>query len=114
LNNTDKEPTGLQSDVSFQYGIVFVALGGGILGYHEVEGFTWIDADVNASMILGGMGPVNELHTTVGKLFASIYALFRLGIHCRYGRASCSICTPAATPISWGTCTAREGNTDEQ
>ena len=57
-------------------GVVVVALGGGILGYHEFEGLAWIDATVNASMILGGMGPVNPLHTTAGKLFASFYALF--------------------------------------
>lgn len=48
-------------------GIMFVALGGGILGYHEFEGFRWIDATVNASMILGGVVPVNELRTTAGK-----------------------------------------------
>lgn len=57
-------------------GIVFIALGVGIVGYHGFEGFTWIDATINASMILGGMGPVNQLHTTAGKLFASVYALF--------------------------------------
>ena len=56
--------------------IVLVALGGGILGYHGLEGLTWIDATVNAAMILGGMGPVNELRTTAGKLFAAGYALF--------------------------------------
>ena len=40
------------------------------------EGLSWIDALVNAAMILGGMGPVNELHTTAGKLFAAFYALY--------------------------------------
>ena len=48
----------------------------GILGYHFFEGLAWIDAALNAAMILGGMGPVNELHTSAGKLFASFYALF--------------------------------------
>jgi len=48
----------------------------GILGYHFIEGFSWIDSVLNAAMILGGMGPVNELHTDAGKLFASFYALF--------------------------------------
>jgi hypothetical protein len=52
------------------------SLGMGILGYHEIEGLSWIDATVNAAMILGGMGPVNELHTDAGKLFAAAYALF--------------------------------------
>ncbi len=58
------------------FGIVFGSLVLGILGYHNFEGLSWIDALVNASMILGGMGPVNELHTTAGKLFASFYALY--------------------------------------
>ena len=48
----------------------------GILGYHGFEGLSWIDALVNAAMLLGGMGPVNELHTTAGKLFAAFYALY--------------------------------------
>jgi len=48
----------------------------GISGYHYFEGFGWIDSLLNASMILGGMGPVNELHTESGKIFASMYALF--------------------------------------
>jgi len=48
----------------------------GILGYHYLEGIGWIDSLLNASMILGGMGPVNELHTDSGKIFASMYALF--------------------------------------
>jgi hypothetical protein len=57
-------------------GIVLVSLAIGIVGYHEFEGLSWIDATVNASMILGGMGPMNPLNTTAGKLFASFYALF--------------------------------------
>jgi len=48
----------------------------GMLGYHFLDNLAWIDALVNAAMILGGMGPVNELHTTAGKLFASFYALY--------------------------------------
>jgi hypothetical protein len=57
-------------------GIVFGSLAVGILGYHRLEGLPWIDALVNAAMLLGGMGPVNELHTMAGKLFASFYALY--------------------------------------
>ena len=56
--------------------IIFISLALGILGYHTFEGFNWIDSLVNASMILGGMGPVNELHTNAGKIFASAYAIF--------------------------------------
>jgi hypothetical protein len=48
----------------------------GMLGYYYLEHLTWIDALVNAAMILGGMGPVNELRTSAGKLFASFYALY--------------------------------------
>ena len=57
-------------------GVIAAALGMGILGYHFLEGLPWIDSLLNASMILGGMGPVNPLATTAGKLFASFYALF--------------------------------------
>jgi hypothetical protein len=51
-------------------------LGIGIIGYHEFESMNWIDSFLNASMILGGMGPVDVLHTQAGKLFAGVYALF--------------------------------------
>jgi hypothetical protein len=57
-------------------GIIGISLGLGIFGYHFCAGLSWLDALLNASMILTGMGPVNELHTTWGKLFASFYALF--------------------------------------
>ncbi len=57
-------------------GIVFAALGIGVLGYRHFEGMPWIDALLNASMILGGMGPVTTLNTAGGKIFASAYALF--------------------------------------
>ena len=45
-------------------------------GYHWIAGFDWIDSLLEASMILGGMGPVNPLTTTGAKIFASGYALF--------------------------------------
>lgn len=48
----------------------------GMIGYHTFEGLEWIDAFVNAAMLLGGMGPVTELHTQAGKLFAGFYALY--------------------------------------
>jgi len=60
----------------FAISILFLALAIGVFGYHWFEGMPWIDAILNASMILGGMGPVNPLNTTGGKLFASAYALF--------------------------------------
>jgi hypothetical protein len=55
---------------------VFATLWLGMAGYHWLEGLSWLDAYVNAAMILGGMGPVAELHTAAGKLFAGTYALF--------------------------------------
>jgi hypothetical protein len=48
----------------------------GIAGYHWIAGLDWIDSILEASMILGGMGPINPLATTGSKLFASLYALF--------------------------------------
>ncbi len=57
-------------------GIVAGSIFLGMAGYHFFEGLSWLDAFVNASMLLGGMGPVNELHTTAGKLFAGFYALY--------------------------------------
>jgi hypothetical protein len=60
----------------FALGIVLFSLGLGMLGYHYLEGLSWIDALLNSAMLLGGMGPVNPLHTTAGKLFASFYSLF--------------------------------------
>jgi hypothetical protein len=56
--------------------LLFLTLGIGMAGYHWLEGQTWVDAYLNASMILGGMGPVAELHTQAGKVFAGTYALF--------------------------------------
>lgn len=56
--------------------LIIVSLGLGVIGYRVSEGMSWLDALLNASMILGGMGPVNELHSVLGKLFASAYALF--------------------------------------
>jgi hypothetical protein len=55
--------------------LILVALTIGMVGYHRLEGLTWLDAFLNAAMILGGMGPVAELHTRGGKLFAGVYAL---------------------------------------
>jgi hypothetical protein len=57
-------------------GIFAIALGIGMLGYHTFENLNWVDAFVNAAMILSGMGPVNQLNTDSGKIFAGCYALF--------------------------------------
>jgi predicted membrane-bound spermidine synthase len=64
--------------VSFGLAMVTVlfALGAGVLGYHYTADLPWIDALLNAAMILTGMGPVNPMVTPAAKLFASGYALF--------------------------------------
>jgi hypothetical protein len=54
-------------------GIGTLALGMAI--YHWVEGLGWPDAFLNAAMLLGGMGPVDPLHTVAGKWLAGVYAL---------------------------------------
>ena len=62
---------------SVAFSIMFCSLAVGVLGYHFLGGLLWIDSLLNASMILGGMGPIGEpLKTTAGKIFASFYALF--------------------------------------
>ena len=61
---------------SIALSLMALALGIGVLGYRLTEGMPWLDALLNASMILGGMGPVTELHSDGGKVFASLYALF--------------------------------------
>ena len=56
--------------------VILLSLGIGVLGYHEIEHLSWIDALLNASFILTGMGPVDPVRTLGGKLFASAYAIF--------------------------------------
>jgi hypothetical protein len=56
--------------------LVFGAVATGTLGYHVIAHLAWIDAVLNASMILTGMGPVDRMETDAAKLFAAAYALF--------------------------------------
>jgi hypothetical protein len=56
--------------------IIAVALFIGMAGYHYLDRLNWVDSFLNASMILGGMGPVDPLHGTTAKVFAGVYALF--------------------------------------
>lgn len=58
------------------FAVLAFGLGIGILGYHYIAGLSWINSLLNASMILGGMGPVDPLKTSAAKIFASCYALF--------------------------------------
>jgi hypothetical protein len=55
---------------------VGAALAIGVAGYYFLADLSWVDALLNASMILAGMGPVNPLPTVPAKIFASAYALF--------------------------------------
>ena len=56
--------------------ILLCAVGAGTVGYHTAGGLNWVDAFLNASMILSGMGPVDRMETAFAKLFAAFYALF--------------------------------------
>jgi hypothetical protein len=56
--------------------LVTGSLVGGTLGFHSFSRQAWVDSLLNASMLLGGMGPVGDLGPTAGKLFAAGYALY--------------------------------------
>lgn len=67
---------GLGRSAAIGSGVVLFSLGLGTAGYHSFVGLPWLDALLNAAMILTGMGPVDPLTTTGAKLFAVSYALF--------------------------------------
>jgi hypothetical protein len=56
--------------------ILLISIGIGTVGYHALGTLKWIDAFLNASMILTGMGPVDRMETDGGKMFSALYALF--------------------------------------
>jgi hypothetical protein len=60
----------------FSLTILLFSIGIGTVGYHIFGELPWIDAFLNASMILTGMGPVDHLDTNAGKIFSALYALF--------------------------------------
>lgn len=66
----------LLKSAGFAAVLISVALFAGVYGYHALEGLSWTDSFLNASMILGGMGPVDAMKTEAGKIFAGCYALF--------------------------------------
>ena len=53
--------------------VPFLALGVSI--YRFVDGQSWVDSFLNATMLMGGMGPVGEMHNTAGKILAGMYAM---------------------------------------
>src|SRR5664279_2885945 len=52
-----------------------VALALGAIGYHELDGLDWIDASLNAALVMTGNGPVHAPRTPGSKLFIVVYAL---------------------------------------
>ncbi|HEV8003391.1 MAG TPA: hypothetical protein VGP63_26240 [Planctomycetaceae bacterium] len=66
----------LATNAAFSVGLILVSLFAGMLGYHFFEAQSWVDAFANAAMILSGMGPLGQLNTTGGKIFAGLYALY--------------------------------------
>ena len=66
----------LLRNAGFAAAFVIGSVGFGALGYHELEGLPWLDATLNAVMILTGMGPVDPIRSTGGKIFAIVYALY--------------------------------------
>jgi hypothetical protein len=66
----------LASSASTALVLVLASLAAGMAGYHAFEQLSWVDAFLNASMLLGGMGPVDSPVTHAGKVFAGIYALY--------------------------------------
>src|SRR5437667_12040586 len=69
----------MTSRVAVAAALVGVSLLGGMAGYEHYEHLAWRDAFVNTAMLLGGMGPVDALHTNGGKVFAGIFALYAGG-----------------------------------
>ncbi|HBL27303.1 MAG TPA: hypothetical protein DD490_10760 [Acidobacteria bacterium] len=61
---------------SVSFALIAGSLAFGAAGYHWAAGMGWIDALLNAAMILTGMGPVQPIHQTSAKLFATFYALY--------------------------------------
>ena len=56
--------------------LVIISIAVGMAGYSHYESLEWRDAFLNASMLLGGMGPVEAPHTPHGKIFAGCFALY--------------------------------------
>ena len=56
--------------------LMVISLGGGMIGFHRLAPMGWLDAFLNASMLLSGMGPVAPFTNDTEKLFAGVYALY--------------------------------------
>ena len=62
--------------VLWAFVVLSTAVALGTAGYHTIGHLHWVDAFLNASMILSGMGPVDRMETDGGKIFSAFYALF--------------------------------------
>jgi hypothetical protein len=73
-------PTAFARHMSSYFAVALALLGvslvAGMAGYHYFEGLPYLDGFLNASMLLGGMGPVDAPKTDGGKLFEGLYALY--------------------------------------
>jgi len=56
--------------------VLTVSLLAGMVGYNQIEGLSWVDSFLNASMLMGGEGPLDHHRTTAGKVFEGFYALY--------------------------------------
>jgi hypothetical protein len=56
--------------------LIAFSLSVGMIGYHTLANMPWIDAFLDAAMILSGMGPLSPLHNDASKLFAGCYAIY--------------------------------------
>ncbi len=66
----------LLRQLAWALALLVASLAAGMVGYATLEKLPWVDAFLNAAMLLGGMGPVNAPQTTGGKVFAGAYALY--------------------------------------
>ena len=76
----------------FALGFLCISLAAGTVGYAHFADLPAVDAFLNASMILTGMGPVDRMETTAGKVFAGIYAIYS-------GVAFLTFCGVLFTPV---------------
>src|SRR2546427_7603024 len=66
----------MANHVAVAAGLIALSLLVGMWGYEHYEHLLWRDAFLNTAMLLGGMGPVDPLHSNGGKGFSGIFALY--------------------------------------
>jgi TRAP-type C4-dicarboxylate transport system permease small subunit len=76
LASRDVFYTRIRRGASYALALVATTLAIGIVGYHELEHMSWLDAFHQSALLLSGMGPVVDIKSAAGKIFDSIYALF--------------------------------------